>query len=216
LQEPSAFYFPELPQRQFYERDEFPWLAALEAEIDAIAGELLAVLRADRGLRPYVRTTSARPPKDFGGLADDLSWSVFFLIEDVVVEDAARRCPRTLAALEPVPLARTPGRTPSVLFSILKPGTRIAPHHGMVNTRLICHLPLIVPEGCALRVGNETRSWRRGESLIFDDTVEHEAWNLSGELRVVLLFDIWRPELTLAERDMVSAVLQAVGSFGSA
>jgi aspartyl/asparaginyl beta-hydroxylase (cupin superfamily) len=93
-------------------------------------------------------------------------------------------------------------------------GARIPPHHGFVNTRLICHLPLVVPEGCELRVGGEMRAWREGEALIFDDTIEHEAWNRSAETRVVLLFDIWRPELSEEERGLVTAMFNAVDSYG--
>jgi aspartyl/asparaginyl beta-hydroxylase (cupin superfamily) len=119
-----------------------------------------------------------------------------------------------MAALRDVPLTDAPGRTPSVLFSLLKPGTRIQPHNGQINARLICHLPLIVPPGCALRVGNETRPWVMGETLIFDDSIEHEAWNDSRETRVVLLFEVWRPELTAAERSSVAALLAAVGTYG--
>jgi aspartyl/asparaginyl beta-hydroxylase (cupin superfamily) len=97
---------------------------------------------------------------------------------------------------------------------MLRPGARIPAHTGLLNTRLICHLPLIVPEGCGLRVGNETRPWVEGETLIFDDSIEHEAWNGSDRLRVVLLFDIWRPELSPDERDLVAAMLAAVDSYG--
>jgi aspartyl/asparaginyl beta-hydroxylase (cupin superfamily) len=100
------------------------------------------------------------------------------------------------------------------LFSLLRPGVRIPPHTGYTNARLICHLPLIVPEGCGLRVGNEVRAWTTGETLIFDDSIEHEAWNSSDRLRVVLLFDIWRPELTEEERKLVATLLAAVGTFG--
>ncbi|MHB8528723.1 MAG: aspartyl/asparaginyl beta-hydroxylase domain-containing protein [Caulobacteraceae bacterium] len=216
LQSPTAFYFPELPQRQFYERGEFPWLTELEAKTDTIRDELSGVIHDDHALRPYVRSDATRPPKEFGDLRDSRDWSAFFLIEDgAVVADAAARCPRTMEALSAVPLAQTPGRTPSVLFSLLRPKTRIPPHTGMINTRLICHLPLIVPGGCALRVGNEVRPWIKGEALIFDDTIEHEAWNDSDELRVVLLFDIWRPELSPAERGLVSALLTAVDTYGA-
>ena len=82
-------------------------------------------------------------------------------------------------------------------------------HTGMFNTRLICHLPLIVPPGCGFRVGNQVREWEVGKLLIFDDTIEHEAWNDSDEDRVVLIFDIWRPELSPAERDEVEALFSA-------
>ncbi len=105
----------------------------------------------------------------------------------------ARRCPKTLAALDHVPLTRIKGRAPSILFSMLRPGTRIEPHNGFLNTRLICHVPLIVPPGCFFRVGNEERQWQKGKAWAFDDTIEHEAWNSSDEARVILIFDIWRP-----------------------
>jgi len=215
LQSPTAFYFPELPQRQFYEREEFAWIAALEAQADVIRDELLGVVGDDLAFRPYVRSDGSRPPKAFGGLRDKLDWSAFYLIENgAVVPEAAARCPATLAAVEQAPLCKARGCTPSVLFSLLRPGARIPPHTGHNNARLICHLPLIVPDGCGLRVGNETRPWTLGQTLIFDDTMEHEAWNESDEIRVVLLFDIWRPELTLEERDLVAATLTAVESYG--
>jgi aspartate beta-hydroxylase len=182
-----------------------------------IRDELLEVVRDERAFQPYVQTDPSRPPNDYGALLDSLDWSAFFLIQGgTVVAENAARCPGTMQALASVPLATAPGRTPSVLFSLLRPGVRIPPHHGLLNTRLICHLPLIVPENCGLRVGNETRAWIPGQTLIFDDSIEHEAWNLSDRLRVVLLFDIWRPELSLDERDLVSAMLAAVDSYGNA
>jgi aspartyl/asparaginyl beta-hydroxylase (cupin superfamily) len=217
LQSPTAFYFPELPQRQFYERAEFPWLAALEARTDVIREELVGVLADEaRIFSPYVQSVGNRPRRDYGDLLDNPGWSAFYLVRSgEVVEEAAQRCPGTLKALGDAPLTDAPGRTPSVLFSLLRPGVRIPPHTGYTNARLICHLPLIVPEGCGLRVGNETRGWTEGEALIFDDSIEHEAWNSSAKPRVVLLFDIWRPEMTDEERKLVAATLAAVGSYGN-
>jgi aspartyl/asparaginyl beta-hydroxylase (cupin superfamily) len=96
---------------------------------------------------------------------------------------------------------------PTAMFSLLKGGARILPHTGVFNTRLICHLPLVVPPDCGFRVGNQTREWEVGKLIVFDDTIEHEAWNSSGEDRIVLIFDIWRPELSVEERHEVSALL---------
>jgi aspartyl/asparaginyl beta-hydroxylase (cupin superfamily) len=104
-------------------------------------------------------------------------------------------------------------RSPIALWSLLKPVTHIQPHHGLLNTRLICHIPLIVPHSCAIRVGNETRSWREGEALIFDDSFEHEAWNKSGDTRVILLFEIWRPEITLEERAALTAIFETINNY---
>jgi aspartate beta-hydroxylase len=215
LQQPSAFYFPGLPQRRYYEREEFSWTAPLEAAREAIRDELVAVLAEGAGLRPYVERQRNRPHHDFHGLIDNPRWSAFYLIEDGAVHaENAARCPRTMEALAGIPLCDMPGRTPSVLFSVLRPGTRIPPHTGMLNTRLICHLPLVVPPNCGLRVGGETREWK--EVLIFDDSIVHEAWNDSAETRVILLFDIWRPELTEMERRAVAAMFQAIDSYRSA
>ena len=211
-QAPTDFYFPELPQRQFFERFEFPWLATLEAKTSVIREELEVVMSDAAAFRPYLETLDNRPPGEFDTLRDNTDWGACYLIRGgTVVADVADRFPSTLAALDAVPLCRAPGRTPSVLFSRLAPRTRIPPHHGQVNARLICHLPLIVPPGCGLRVGSETRSWVEGETLIFDDSIEHEAWNNSDRTRVILLFDIWRPELSEEERRLVAALLGAVG-----
>jgi aspartyl/asparaginyl beta-hydroxylase (cupin superfamily) len=99
------------------------------------------------------------------------------------------------------------------MFSLLAPQTRIPAHVGISNTRLVCHLPLVVPQGCWFRVGAETRFWKRGEAFVFDDTIEHEALNPSDQLRVVFIFDVWHPDLSPTERDAVAAL---IGSQGQA
>jgi aspartyl/asparaginyl beta-hydroxylase (cupin superfamily) len=108
-----------------------------------------------------------------------------------------------------LPFPDIPRAGPSIMFSLLKPGTRIPAHTGTHNTRLICHLPLIVPPDCGFRVGNETRQWEVGKLIIFDDTIEHEAWNDSAEERVVLIFEVWRPELSEQEKREVTALFAA-------
>ncbi|MFZ9127288.1 MAG: aspartyl/asparaginyl beta-hydroxylase domain-containing protein, partial [Steroidobacteraceae bacterium] len=119
--------------------------------------------------------------------------------------------PDTLAALDLAPMPHIPRQAPMALFSKLAPRTRIPPHTGLLNTRLICHLPLVVPPDCgALRVGNEAHPWVEGEMLIFDDSIEHEAWNDSDQERVVLLFEVWRPEISAEERAMLTVLLRVV------
>ena len=75
---------------------------------------------------------------------------------------------------------------------------------------MICHLPIVAPGGCSLRVGDEIQSWSRGEALVFDDSFEHEAWNRGTEMRVVLLFEIWRPDISQGERDELTALFEAI------
>jgi aspartate beta-hydroxylase len=214
VQQPRNYYFPNLPQAQFYDRADFPWLDGIEAAAADIRAELIEVLKEEGAFTPYVEAGINRPSNDYQGMLGNPAWSAFYLWKngEPVPENAAR-CPRTMAALDAAPLSRIPNRTPSILFSLLKPGARIPPHNGLINTRLICHLPLIVPQGCGFRVGNDTRQWREGEAWLFDDTIEHEAWNDSAETRVILLFDVWRPELSDEERTAVAAMFEAIDAF---
>ena len=214
FQEPRQFFFPGLPQIQFYERDAFPWLDKVEASTADIRAELIEVLKQDSAFKPYVEGNPRLPQTDPQGMLNNPEWSAFYMWKNgAIVAENAARCPRTLNALADAPLARVPGRSPSILFSLLRPGARIPPHTGEVNTRLICHLPLIVPDNCSFRVGNDTRATVEGRAWVFDDTIEHEAWNGSDRTRVILLFEIWRPELTAEERALVSAMFEAIDAY---
>jgi hypothetical protein len=212
LQQPSMFYFPGMPQRLFYERDEFPWVAELEAATAAIRDEMLALAEE---FDPYVTGDPGRPRPAANPLLDDPNWGAFYLWRSGELTEGAARCPGTLDALASLPIPRIAGRSPMALFSRLKPGTHIRPHHGLLNTRLICHLPLVVPPSCGIRVGDETREWREGELLIFDDSVEHEAWNRGEGVRTVLLFEVWRPEVTDEERGQLTGLFEAVDEYGA-
>ena len=212
LQQPSVFYFPELPQRQFYESHEFPWLESMLALLPAMQGELAAV--EDEGFSPYVTGAPNRPAPN-NPLLDDPAWGVFWFWKDgAPVAENAARCPATMAALEHAPMPRMPGRSPVAHWSRLLPGAHITPHHGMLNTRLIVHIPIRTAPECGLRVGNESREWRDRVPLIFDDSIEHEAWNRGGAARTVLLFEIWRPEIAEDERAALVQIFTAIGDFG--
>jgi len=212
-QQPRKFYFAELPQVQFFDRAHFPWMEELERATAAIRAELLEVMRGDSAFTPYVEANPSRPNMA-GAMAGNPDWSAFYLWKyGERVEANAARCPRTMEAISKVPLVRMRSRSPSVLFSLLRPGAHIPPHTGLLNTRCICHLPLVVPAGCEFRVGNETRPWVEGRAWAFDDTIEHEAWNRSRETRVILLFEVWRPELTPDERARVCATFEAIDDY---
>ena len=211
VQEPRYYFFPELPQIQFFDHSQFPWLVVLEAQTATIRAELLEVLKEDAAFKPYVQATSNQPQTGQSGMLNNPDWSAFYLWKNgEIVSENAARCPKTMNVLANVPFARVNNRSPSILFSLLRPGARIPAHTGFVNTRLICHLPLIVPDGCHFRVGNDVRPWVEGKAWLFDDTMEHEAWNDSNEVRVILLFEIWRPELTMEERELVGAMFDAI------
>lgn len=213
FQQPQAFFFPELPHIQFYPREMFPWMDPIEAATDDIAGELEAVLRNDAGFTPYLKTQANLQSRTDYPLMDSMDWSACHLWKTGELTEDAARCPKTMEALSFAPLCKVAGRSPAVMFSQLKAGAHILPHTGFVNTRLTCHLPLIVPEGCKFRVGNEVREWERGKCWAFDDTIDHEAINTSAHNRVVVIFDIWRPELTEEERVLVATTLEALDAY---
>jgi tetratricopeptide (TPR) repeat protein len=213
-QQPRYFHLPGLAAIPFFEPAAFPWVAALESQAEAIRTELESVMQDHAAFRPYVESNPNRPnvaQNSQNGMLDNPDWSAFYLWKagKLVAENAAR-CPNTVKALEAVPLTRIPNRSPSVLFSLLRPGAHIPPHNGLINTRLIVHLPLIVPGNCRLRVGNETREWQSGKVWLFDDTIEHEAWNDSAETRVILIFEVSRPDVSEAEHQRISDVFEAL------
>jgi aspartyl/asparaginyl beta-hydroxylase (cupin superfamily) len=131
------------------------------------------------------------------------------------IDANAEHCPRTMALLQELGQPAIDGACPNAMFSLLAPETAIPPHVGVNNSRLVCHLPLIVPDGCWFRVGAETRDWRPGEAFVFDDTIEHEALNPSDRLRVVFIFDIWHPDLSDVEREAVAALIASETSPGT-
>jgi len=212
--QPTFMHFPHLPAIEWYERADFPWLDAIEAATDDIRAELLAVLADGQDkLDPYVSFAQA-PPDKWRELNNSRRWGVYYFYrEGVAYPEHLARCPKTAAALASWPGYDVPGNGPSALYSILDAKTRIPPHTGVSNTRLIVHLPLVIPKGCGFRVGAQTREWHPGKAMIFDDTIEHEVWNDNTVPRAVMIFDIWNPYLTEAERDLVRSTTVAVGEY---
>jgi aspartate beta-hydroxylase len=211
----NQLQIPRLPAIPFFDRAVFPWVAELEAQTDQIREELMGLLeRKAEQFQPYVAYESGTPVNQWQELNHSKRWSSYFLWRngEELVENS-QHCPKTAAALRQVDMPRIPGLCPNAMFSALAPNTHIPPHHGETNARLVVHLPLIVPEHCSYRVGFERRQWRVGETLIFDDTIEHEARNDSAELRVVLIFDVWNPLLSAQERELVKALNIELAQF---
>ncbi|MEO8813546.1 MAG: aspartyl/asparaginyl beta-hydroxylase domain-containing protein [Caulobacteraceae bacterium] len=215
VQEPLLLHYPRLPAIPFYERRLFPWLAELEAATPVIQAELATAVeaRADE-FTPYIAFPPGVPVNQWRDLNHSRRWSSFFLWKDGVRQDGAcALCPRTAALLASLPIAEQPGFAPTAMFSMLDARTTIPAHTGSANTRLIVHLPLVLPGPARFRVGNVTRPWRMGEAWVFDDTIEHEAWNDADTARTILIFDIWNPYLSEGERELVSAMMTAKNAF---
>jgi len=212
---PNRLLVPRLPAVPFFDRAQFAWVDALERRTAEITEELRAVhAEAREDFQPYVAYEPGTPVNQWKELNHSRRWSSYFLWQHgAPVEAHQRACPRTAEALAEVEMADIGGLCPNAMFSALAPHTHIPPHHGETNARLVVHLPLIVPDNCLYRVGFEHRRWKVGEVLIFDDSIEHEARNDSDELRVVLIFDVWNPLLSAAEREMVREISVALPEF---
>lgn len=215
-QRPKFLYFPDITSQPYYPRQHFPWLEALEAATDSVREELRAVLSAEQSLESFLGDV---PPEAMQGMLASSSeqapsWDAYFFHRHGLPDEAHRAsCPRTAALLDALPLVRIRDHAPEALFSVLSPGTHILLHTGVTNTRLVTHLPLIVPPDCAIRVGGEEHVWQEGRCVTFDDTWEHEAWNRSGQVRVVLIVDSWHPDLSEVERAAVTDLVEAIGDF---
>ena len=213
-QEPSDFHYPGMPELEFHDRELFAGLAALEQATGAIRAEFDALIAAEAAeMVPYVQYPERVPLRQWKELNNNHKWTAIHLLQNGwPVEANARHCPQTMDAISKMDQPQVPGASPVAMFSLLAPRTRIPAHRGVANTRLVCHLPLIVPPNCGFRVGETTREWRVGEAFVFDDTIEHEAWNDSDELRVVLILDLWPPALGAAERAAVAAIIGATNA----
>lgn len=191
-------WMPGLPSRAWYEPDVFPWVARAEAAASAIAAEAAAVDRGEGTFTPYLGSPEeqANPASTVSGLrSPTFGWHAYFFLRDGRWRgEHLARCPHAARLFGEVPLG-----IGDVMFSRLAAGTEIPPHYGLDNLSLTCHLGLSVPDGCSLTVCDETRTWREGRCLIFDDTFRHFAENRAPVHRLVLLFDFWHPSLAPAE-----------------
>lgn len=218
-QRPTFLYVPDLQPEPYFDRALFPWYAALEQSAGAIRSELEQVLSARAGLQPFLDFSGGARKGDFLENPRDLdaaAWDAYFFYRHgEAFADHLAACPATAAALAQVPLTRIQGHAPEVLFSLLSPGTVIKPHHGVTNSRVVTHLPLIVPPDCALEVGSMEHAWTEGRCVTFDDTFLHAAWNRSDRLRVVMILDTWHPRLREVEVLALRQLVETIGDFNT-
>jgi aspartyl/asparaginyl beta-hydroxylase (cupin superfamily) len=171
---------------RFFDTALFPWTADIEAQWAVMRGELDGLLRDPEALPTFqqIATYESHMSRDEG-------WKTYFFFGyGHRISHTPERCPKSAELI-----SRIPGMT-TALFSFLAPGKRLPPHRGPYSGVLRYHLALKIPEPierCGLRVGGEVRHWQEGQSLVFDDVFEHEAWNDTDEVRVVLFLDFKRP-----------------------
>jgi aspartate beta-hydroxylase len=215
-QEPTHYRYPGLADIEYFDHAYPDLRDRLRQALPDIRAEfeLLHAHHAER-LTPYINFQSGQPMGQWAPLNRSPRWNTFHLIRYGEPDPVnAALCPRTFEAMAGDWQPDVSGITPNLMFSLLAPRTRIPPHHGVANFRAVLHMPVIVPEGCQFRVGADTRTWVEGEPWIFDDTIEHEAWNDSDDLRVVLIGDLWRPELDPLDRAIVRDYIEAQAAPG--
>lgn len=203
-QRPHEFYIPDISPIRFMDRSQMPWAKQVEAAFGDIKTELVAAL-SDEQIegRPYL-DANMQLGSEFKPILGTMNWVALDLYRDGIPnEEILAKFPKTAAALEAAPLTAFGEHPFEIFFSLLKPHQHIPPHFGLSNHGITVHLPIIVPPKCKIRVDDEWREWKEGQLLAFDDSFDHEARNDSDELRVVLLFEIWHPDLTDAEKEAI-------------
>lgn len=194
--------FSAVGTEPFLDPAQFPWTALLEQHYPAIRAEAEQVLRVQQALPNFQDIAP-----DLLTISTDDRWKTFWFVGyDVWDHPNCLRCPVTAAVLRAIP-----GLTTG-FFSLLAPGKRLPPHVGPYRGVLRHHLALVVPEPrdrAGIRVADQVRHWEQGRSLVFDDTYEHEAWNETDGVRVVLFLDIrrpLRPPMSAVNRAIITAV----------
>ena len=211
-QRPKVMYVPGLSGKGYLDPARHPLVPPLVAQADAIRADFEQAVQERVGIEPFMGDLSGHDSSQYVSGSIKASWdALFFYRHGQRFDDNHRRFPRTSAALEALDLCRIDAQAPEVCFSILQPYTRIEPHHGVTNARVVIHIPLRVPPGCYLDVTQIGRHhWREGQAMVFDDTFEHSAENPSDQLRGILLMDSWHPDLTPPERSAFRAIIEAI------
>ena len=202
LQRPTRYYVPGLTTAPWWTRSTSEAVleatTILEENFTAIRDELSEMRNA------FVEYREAN-------LAANGLWASFPLRKSSATDERAKAaCPATTAIIDSIPRVGD-----MAMFSALNPGTHIPPHCGPWNTRLTIHLGLIVPEGCAFRVGSTTERWTEGKCLVFDDSFEHEVWHRGKSSRFVLLVDLWHPDITELEMFVLRSAEQMLRDAGA-
>lgn len=213
LQKPGFCYFPGLDPNPFYEKSDFPFLEHLEKSHKLILNEFSDIVSDEQLMQPYIKID---PPVNaqWAELNYSPNWSSYHLYNNgQPIRENCVRCPETIRIIETLPLATVTNQAPEVFFSLLRPGTHIPPYYGMENYKLTVHLPLIIPKFSGIRVGDETKRWKPGKCLIFDDSFEHEAWNKSQESCAILSLEIWNPLIREEEKIYLNNAVAGLDNF---
>ena len=205
---PHIWTVPDLRRAPF-------WDSQMCSQLQSIASKLLTSSTFEKILSDYKRANSTSEGWRINTTPNG-QWKIYPLFnQGQKIDKNCKNCSETLKILDSFPTLMQGCIYGNAMFSVLQPGSVIEPHTGPCNFRLRCHLPLIVPAGFKVQVGMETGEWRVGELLVFDDSFVHRVWYeasdngnnefvFEDDCRVVLIFDIWHPELNSGEIGLLS------------
>jgi aspartyl/asparaginyl beta-hydroxylase (cupin superfamily) len=197
----NTLYFPGLSAKPWHATQDFVWIPQIEAAYETIKGELLRLLDQNATFNPYQHPYT----KELGWKG----WNTYsFYRANKWDIEHCNTCPETIKAIK-----QTPYGLRECMFTQLTPGSHIKPHSGGSNAVLTVHLGLIIPSGCEIRVEDEIRGWEAGKCLIFDDSYMHEVWHRGSETRMVLLWDIWHPDLSAIEIDVLNLIYPIIDKY---
>lgn len=186
LQRPVSRYVRGLTSKPWYNTEDYPFIARIEAGYQDIKSELLTNLQERKHL-----FTGETENLHVGG-----EWTELRLKSSGYgFTQYTQYFPKTMKHIQKCGQEFT-----SIKFSAIQPGTHIRTHTGPSNERLRLHLTLIHSGGARIRVGNEWHTWVEGKIIMFDDSWEHEVIHTGTDIRVVLIMDIWHPELPIDKR----------------
>jgi aspartate beta-hydroxylase len=211
-QHPKFLFIPGLRSGGFLDAAKHPLTAPLSDHFYAIRDEFDAAVAEGQGIVPFMGELAPDDATRYVSGPASAAWDALFFFRHGKRHDTTHASsPATGALLDSLDLCRIDGQAPEICFSLMRPGTRIEPHHGVTNARVVMHLPLRVPEGCHLELTGVGRHfWREGQVMVFDDTFEHSALNPSSSNRGILLMDAWHPELTDVERSAFKLLVEAI------
>ena len=213
LQKGCPEIIPKLRAKPFWDSEDFPWIKTIEDNFSVIKEELLQ-LRELKGFQPYRGPSwiSEFKAKDGVGAEsiDKGQWNVYYLfLHDLKFDKNCEQCPKTVKLIEEV----VPRQYHHCFFSAMNPDTHIIKHHGPTNKKLRFHLPILGVEGSRLRAGNEIKELKEGVGYVFDDSFEHEAWHDGDNTRVILIVDLWHPDLSDDEVRFLSLIQKSKMKF---
>lgn len=209
MMDPLYPCFPGLRHLPFHDPQRYEAARILEQSYETIREEALQLETEeslDYTLGSLPDHTLRNPLSFLQRKPHPRSWTVYpFFHMGVFVEHVTASCPKTAAIVANLPDSCAEYPWADVIFSVQGPHSRLVPHCSIDNLRVRCHLGIAIPKGTGIRVEKQKQTWAEGQCLVFEDSFEHEVWNHSDQRRIVLIADLWHPDLTAVERRALSA-----------